>query len=269
MERARACHGRFVALDDGRFLALSEELERALAGASALSRVRGGRVELHPLALFGITSLAEAQLEADPLVNARLARAREAAALEPRVPATFQASLRPYQREGYVWLSRLAHWGAGACLADDMGLGKTLQALALLLECAPRGPSLVIAPTSVCANWVDEARKFAPSLRVVRFGNGDRERALTMLAPFDVLVCSYGLMQQERALLGKRRFQVVVLDEAQAIKNAATLRAKAAMELVGEVRVALTGTPVENHLGELRRANPGSPPAARRLRTQV
>jgi hypothetical protein len=246
-----ARNGRFVTLDDGRFVALSHELLRALESADVLSRVRGGRVELHPLALFGAASLADARLDTDAGAAARLSRAREAARLTPEVPKLFEATLRGYQQVGYAWLSRLAHWGAGGCLADDMGLGKTLQALALLVEHAPGGPSLVVAPTSVCSNWLDEARKFAPSLRVTGFGTGERERTLTELGPFDVLVCSYGVLQQEAALLAQKRFRVVVLDEAQAIKNASTLRARAASELVGEVRVALTGTPIENHLGEL------------------
>ncbi|MDB4990828.1 MAG: helicase, partial [Myxococcaceae bacterium] len=251
LEHARARQGRFVALDDGRFVALSEALQRSLDGALALSRVRGDQLELHPLALLGVTSLSEALLDSDPQIAARLQRAREAALLNPEVPHTLEASLRPYQREGYAFLSRLAHWGAGACLADDMGLGKTLQTLALLVEQAPRGPSLVVAPTSVCANWLEEARKFAPSLRVVQLRNAAREQTLRELAPFDVLVCSYGVLQQERERLTATRFQVVVLDEAQAIKNASTNRAKTAMELVSNVRIALTGTPIENHLGEL------------------
>ncbi|MEY4508797.1 MAG: hypothetical protein RLZZ450_919 [Pseudomonadota bacterium] len=253
--------GRFVPLGDGQFLALSESLRRTLDSAVALSRTKGAEVSLHPLAVLGLSELSEAQLKTDKLVSERLLRAREAPALSPELPHTFEATLRPYQREGYVFLSRLAHWGAGAVLADDMGLGKTLQTLALMVEHASRGPALVVAPTSVCTNWLDEARKFAPSLRVVRFGGGPREQVLRELGPLDVLVCSYGLLQQEGALLASKRFQVIVLDEAQAIKNAGTLRAKAALGLVGNVRIALTGTPIENHLGELWSilsfANPG------------
>jgi hypothetical protein len=251
LQRAHRREGRFLALDDGRFLALSEALQRSLESAGALSRVKGDTVELHPLALFGVTGLSDAQLEVDSKVSDRLQRVREAAELQPEVPHAFEASLRPYQQEGYAFMSRLAHWGAGACLADDMGLGKTLQTLALLVERASHGPALVVAPTSVCANWLDEARKFAPTLRVVQFGTGTRERVVKELGPFDVLVCSYGVLQQEREQLAAKRFEVIVLDEAQAIKNASTNRAKAAMELNGATRIALTGTPIENHLGEL------------------
>jgi SNF2 family DNA or RNA helicase len=144
-----------------------------------------------------------------------------------------------------------------------MGLGKTLQALAVMLTTAARGPCLVIAPTSVCLNWEAEARRFAPSLRTVKLENGDREKIVQDLQPFDLLVVSYGLLQQEKVaqLLCARHFATIVLDEAQAIKNLATKRSQAAMELKADFRLITTGTPVENHLGELwnlfRFINPG------------
>jgi hypothetical protein len=252
--------GRFVLLDDGRYLALSDELQRTLELLAPLAKQRDEKVALHPLALLHLTQLEHGQLELDKDASTSLERLREASALEPTVPADFQASLRPYQVEGYAWLSRLAHWSGGACLADDMGLGKTLQTLALLVEHAEHGPALVVAPTSVCDNWMHEARRFAPTLRMHRLG-AERERALRELGPYDVLVCSYGILQQEIELLEQTRFRVAVLDEAQAIKNLTAQRTKAALRLRAHVRVALTGTPVENHLGELyslmRFLNPG------------
>jgi SNF2 family DNA or RNA helicase len=252
--------GRFVLLDDGRYLALSSELNRTLELLAPLAKRDHDRLELHPLALLHLSELEGVQLETDSAASARLQRLREASQLEPKVPTTFEATLRPYQEEGYAWLSRLAHWGAGACLADDMGLGKTLQALALVIERAPAGPTLVVAPTSVCENWLYEAHRFAPTLRVSRF-SADREKTLRELGPFDVLVCSYGILQQEIERLELVNFEVVILDEAQAIKNLTTLRTKAAFRLRASVRLALTGTPVENHLGELyslmRFLNPG------------
>jgi SNF2 family DNA or RNA helicase len=261
LELTKERTGRFIRLEDGQFVALTHSLQRGLDSALALSRVRGKHLELHPLSVLGVGGLSDMQLHTDPQIAERLERAREAPELVPEVPHTFEASLRPYQQQGYVFLSRLAHWGAGAVLADDMGLGKTLQTLALMVEQGARGPALVVAPTSVCTNWLDEARKFAPSLRVLRFGSGTREQTVRELGPFDVLVCSYGVLQQHGELLASKRFQVIVLDEAQAIKNASTRRAKAALELVGNVRIALTGTPIENHLGELWSilsfANPG------------
>ena len=176
---------------------------------------------------------------------------KEANAQVSPVPSTLTAELRDYQQEGFAWLSRLATWGAGACLADDMGLGKTLQALALIISKAPAGPSLVVAPTSVCANWLDECHSFAPTLKPVLFGSGDRQSMIRDAGPFDLVVTSYGLMQQSIEHLQDKRWQTLILDEAQAIKNPVTKRSKAVARLNAEFKIALTGTPVENHLGEL------------------
>jgi SNF2 family DNA or RNA helicase len=145
----------------------------------------------------------------------------------------------------------MAAWGVGACLADDMGLGKTVQALALLLSRGAQGPALVLAPTSVCFNWVRETQRFAPGLKPILFRPGDRMSTLAALGPNDVLISTYGLMLQEAAQLSEVRFATLVLDEAQAIKNPATRRARAARDLNADWRLALTGTPMENHLGEL------------------
>ncbi len=156
---------------------------------------------------------------------------------------------------------RLAHWGVGACLADDMGLGKTVQTLAVLSKRAESGPALVVAPASVVRNWYHEARRFAPGLEPIIFGENDRTETLRELKAGDLLLCSYGLMQQEQERLTKIEFSTIVLDEAQAIKNRATKRSKAAMQLKAGFRIITTGTPIENHLGELwnlfRFLNPG------------
>jgi len=156
---------------------------------------------------------------------------------------------------------RLAHWGVGAYLADDMGLGKTIQALAAILTRAADGPALIVAPTSVGANWCREAARFAPTLRVTRFGLGDRRKTVEAAGPFDLIVCTYGLLALEADLLAERSWQTIVLDEAQAIKNMATKRSQAAMGLTGEFKLITSGTPIENHLGELwnqfRFINPG------------
>ncbi|MCK5194460.1 MAG: DEAD/DEAH box helicase, partial [Desulfobulbaceae bacterium] len=145
----------------------------------------------------------------------------------------------------------LAHWGVGGCLADDMGLGKTVQALAIILDKANIGPTLVIAPTSVCFNWISEIKRFAPTLNPILFGSTDRENTVLNLKNFDVLIASYGLLQQESKILSSRNWETIVLDEAQAIKNVATKRSKAAMALQGNFKLITTGTPIENHLGEL------------------
>ncbi len=178
-------------------------------------------------------------------------RVREAGALDPKLPRTLKTTLRDYQLQGFTWLSRLAEWGAGACLADDMGLGKTVQALALLLARAKKGPALVIAPTSVVFNWREEAARFAPSLTVHEYVGSDRATLLEKLGPGDVVLVSWALLARDIERFTPIAFATAVLDEAQAIKNANTQRAKAARAVNAEFRVALSGTPLENHLGEL------------------
>jgi hypothetical protein len=249
--------GRFVALDDGEFLSLTRELRERLDTL----RVSGdGR--FHPLAAELIEQATDGMVvKAGKPWRDQLERLQQARELEPRLPSTLQAELRDYQHEGYAWLARLAHWGAGACLADDMGLGKTLQALALLLRRAPDGPALVLAPTSVCDNWLTETQRFAPTLRPTRFGPGDRAAMLEQAGPYDLIVCSYGLLQSEAERLADIHWHSIVADEAQAIKNPNTKRSRAAMALNGDFRAITTGTPIENHLGELwnlyRFINPG------------
>ena len=181
----------------------------------------------------------------------QLRHLNETADLSYKLPSTLQGELRDYQYEGYQWMMRLAHWGAGACLADDMGLGKTVQALALILARAPNGPTLILAPTSVCINWLEECLRFAPTLNAHQFGSKDRQAMLDEAGPFDVIVCSYGLLQTEADKLMQIRWQTLVADEAQAIKNAQTKRSKAAMALQADFKLITTGTPIENHLGEL------------------
>ncbi len=171
--------------------------------------------------------------------------------IRPKPPATLRAKLRDYQIEGHAWLSRIATWGAGACLADDMGLGKTVQAIAVLLDRAKHGPALVLAPTSVMHNWVDELARFAPSLRPVLYNEDNRAVALASLKKNDVLIASYGVLVRDVDKLAATKFATLVFDEAQALKNHTTQRAKAARKLAADFRIALSGTPFENHLGEL------------------
>ncbi|MBK5968414.1 helicase SNF2 [Thiorhodovibrio winogradskyi] len=251
-------NSRFVRLGEGDVLTLSEALKKRLDGLRGLTE----KGRFHPLAAPAIAELLDGMaMESSPEWEARLARLAELAELEPKIPSTLQAELRDYQIEGYRWLARLAHWGAGACLADDMGLGKTVQALALILSRAPQGPTLVLAPTSVCGNWLEEAARFAPTLKPRRFGLGDRAAMLAQAGPFDLIVASYGLLQTEGERLAEVHWQTIVTDEAQAFKNAVTKRSQAIMQLQGDFRVITTGTPIENHLGELwnlfRFINPG------------
>ena len=263
LELLERAPGRFLPLGEGQFLALTEEFRKRLEELRGFGEPSAKGVRFHPLAAQMLEPLtAEAgSVRADADWKAQIQRLREAEALQPAIPTTLQADLRDYQAQGFEWLARLAHWGVGACLADDMGLGKTVQALTLILSRAQDGPALVVAPTSVCLNWVDEIRRFTPTLNPIVFGAGDREQTLARLGPFDLLICSYGLLQQEAELLAGREWRTIVLDEAQAIKNMTTKRSQAAMALRGDFRMMTTGTPIENHLGELwnlfRFINPG------------
>lgn len=257
--------GRFIPLADGQFLALTQEFRKRLDELRTFSERSGKGVRLHPLAALAVEDWMEdvGDLKADKHWKAHMQRLKDIQNFEPQLPSTLQADLRDYQIDGFRWLARLAHWGVGACLADDMGLGKTLQALAVILTRAPNGATLIIAPTSVCMNWMSEAQRFAPTLNAIQFGAGDRQKVLDQLQPFDLLVCSYGLLQQEEVaeMLSKVQWQTIVLDEAQSIKNFATKRSQAAMNLQGGFKLLTTGTPIENHLGELwnlfRFINPG------------
>ncbi len=255
--------GRFIAIGDGQYLAITEEFRRRIEDMTVLGEVRRDGLRFHPLAAAALDEVVRqvGELDADQDWHENLARLEGANLLNPVLPSALHAELRDYQFEGYRWLSRLAAWGAGACLADDMGLGKTVQALSVMLDRAGGGPSLVIAPTSVCLNWRDEATRFTPSLKIRLFGEGDRQEMLDNLSPFDLVICSYGLMQTGRDALADITWQTVVLDEAQAIKNPRAKRSLAAFRLNGAFRLITTGTPIENNLGELwslfRFINPG------------
>ncbi len=256
---------RFIPLGDGQFIALTHQFRKRLDEFRRLSESSGNGVRFHPLAALALEDFVDEidDLKADKHWKAHVKKIKEMRNFEPQLPSTLQAELRDYQLDGFAWLARLAHWGVGACLADDMGLGKTLQSLALILTRAPHGSTLIVAPTSVCMNWISEAAKFAPTLNVIVFGSGDRQKVLDNLQPFDIVICSYGLLQQEEVgeMLAKVQWQTVVLDEAQAIKNTATKRSQAAMNLQSGFKLITTGTPIENHLGELwnlfRFINPG------------
>ena len=246
---------RFLEIGDGEFLALTASFRRQLDELRSVSAPAArGTVRMHAMAALALRDFAErTTLEADAGWHAQHDRLRDAEAFEPELPSTLQAELRPYQRDGFRWLARLARWGAGACLADDMGLGKTVQTLALLLDRAPGGPALVVAPTSVVANWLDEARRFAPTLNVVAHTGtaSARARLIEKVGPFDVIVTTYGLLQNDAGALSALDWHSAVLDEAQAIKNPATKRARAARALKAGFRLVTTGTPIQNNLMDL------------------
>ena len=253
LEKVENADGRFVQIGDKQFLALTDRFKQRIEELADYTDQHGKGLRFHPTRAPALEALIKeaGSVSADSNWTDRLEQFREAQALDPKVPTTMQAELRDYQADGFRWAARLAAWGAGACLADDMGLGKTLQALTVSVERAPHGPTLVVAPTSVCQNWIEEARRFTPTLNPIYFGPGNREEMVHGLNGFDLLVCSYGLLHQEAELLGNVDWQTIVLDEAQAIKNRETMRSRAAMGLSGDFKMITTGTPIENHLGEL------------------
>jgi len=181
------------------------------------------------------------------------------------VPEGLVAELRPYQVEGLTWLQNLRAHGVGGILADDMGLGKTLQTIAHILKEKKEGrltrPALIVAPTSLIPNWDREIRKFAPALRAHCFHGADRHEAWDDAGDADIIVTSYPILCRDEELLSKVQYHMVVLDEAQTIKNLASRTHVAARSIDAEHRLCLSGTPVENHLGELWAlldfANPG------------
>lgn len=176
------------------------------------------------------------------------------------VPASMSEVLREYQKTGFRWLKTLEQCGFGGILADDMGLGKTIQVIALLEDAYENGemlPSLIVCPASLVFNWEHEVRRFVPGRRVLSLvGNGgQREELLQALkekpGEFEIIVTSYDLLKRDIALYAGMEFRFQIIDEAQYIKNAATQSAKAVKAVRARARFALTGTPVENHLGEL------------------
>ncbi|MDP1559602.1 MAG: DEAD/DEAH box helicase [Nitrosomonas sp.] len=252
MSLLAATPGRFLKLEDGQIIALTQELRQRLEDLSGFGEAHGENLRFHPLAAQALDDITEGMnVTAGKHWQQQLEKLSALADLDPQLPTTLQGELREYQLQGYQWMARLAHLGAGACLADDMGLGKTIQALALILSRTTGGPTLILAPTSVCNNWLEEAQRFAPTLNVRYFGSGDRQQQLDDAGPFDLIVCSYGLLQTEADKLAGKLWHTIVADEAQAIKNPLTQRSKAAMNLQGDFKIITTGTPIENHLGEL------------------
>jgi hypothetical protein len=206
--------------------------------------------------------LLDALLAAQPEIRVDMAfgKVRQALprfeGLQPRdAPAGFRGELRPYQCEGLGWLDYLQKFEFGGILADDMGLGKTVQVLAHLQSRRARrqskGPSLIVVPRSLVFNWIQEAERFTPRLRVLDYTGPGRQAVRETFDDHDLIITTYGTLRTDIADLCQVNFEYVILDEAQAIKNADSQSAKAARLLKGRHRLAMTGTPIENHLGEL------------------
>ncbi|MBT2556954.1 DEAD/DEAH box helicase family protein [Hymenobacter sp. ISL-91] len=191
------------------------------------------------------------------LMSRKLEQLREFEAVaEHPMPATFRGELRPYQKAGYDWLHFVQNYQFGGCLADDMGLGKTIQALALLLQRKETGAangaaSLLVMPTSLVYNWMTEAFKFAPGLRLLIYTGTYREKNVAQFADYDVVLTSYGIVRLDIELLKTYQFDYVILDESQAIKNPGSTTSQAVRQLPARHRLILTGTPVENSTMDL------------------
>ncbi|MDR9752819.1 DEAD/DEAH box helicase [Pseudomonas sp. SZMC_28357] len=182
-------------------------------------------------------------------------RLRESTHTEIQAPAGLNAMLRPYQLEGLNWMQTLRELEVGGILGDDMGLGKTLQALAHLLTEKQAGrldrPALAVMPTSLIPNWLDEAARFAPQLKVLALHGAARQKDFAELANYDLVLTTYALLSRDLPVLQAQPWSVLILDEAQNIKNPVSKAAQAARELDARQRLCLSGTPLENHLGEL------------------
>ncbi|HEX6337749.1 MAG TPA: DEAD/DEAH box helicase, partial [Jiangellaceae bacterium] len=253
--------GQWVELDDRQLAAALKFMESPRQGTMT------GREVLNEV-IHGGGDLPLSHVEADGALGDLLSGRADQRLSPVPTPDTLTTTLRPYQERGLAWLSFLDHVGLGAVLADDMGLGKTIQVLALLA--AERAgdnrppPTLVVAPMSLVGNWRRETERFVPSLRTYVHHGPERRRGdgfATAVTAADLVITTYGTATRDRDLLAAVKWARVVCDEAQAIKNSATKQATAVRNLPANGRVALTGTPVENRLGELwsimEFANPG------------
>ncbi|MGM9713816.1 MAG: DEAD/DEAH box helicase [Prevotella sp.] len=255
MDRLADAKGSFIRVDDKEYVRISNELRRHIESIGRLASRHRDTMRLSTFNAQQLEGLADSgmDVEADNGFTTLVNRIKESQEADIRIPKNIQADLRSYQKEGYVWMSRLAMWGAGALLADDMGLGKTVQAITLLLSRAQGGAQLVIVPTSLILNWKEEVERFAPSLNVLLLNRAgdDRKRVVEEAKAFDVVVSTYGLLITEEETLCSRTWHTVVLDEAHTIKNKETKMSRVAMELRADFRLLLTGTPLQNHVSEL------------------
>jgi superfamily II DNA or RNA helicase len=248
----------FVTLDDGSVGQLPDAWLARSGWIAELGSPDGSHVRFRR----SQTALLDAWLAAQPEVSVdeAFAQARQQLATftgiaDVEVPATFHGSLRGYQRDALGWFAFLRQFGFGGVLADEMGLGKTVMVLAALdahrQAAGDRRPSLIVVPRSLVFNWQNEAQRFAPALRVLDCSSASRRDLFASIGDYDMVLATYGTMRRDIELLKDIAFEYVILDEAQAIKNVRTNSAAAVRLLQGRHRLALSGTPVENHLGEL------------------
>ena len=246
-----------IVLDDGTIGVLPEQWLKRYGLLAAVGDCGGESAVQFGKSQAGLLDVLLADLE-QVSFDQQFAQAREQLrrfeGIAPAdAPSGFVGTLRPYQRDGLGWLNFLAEFGINGCLADDMGLGKTIQVLALLEQRRQqkKGPSLVVVPRSLVFNWHQEAARFTPQLRVLDHATADRPRSTDHFQDYDLILTTYGTLRNDAVMLKAMQFDYVILDEAQMIKNAGSESAKAARLLRADHRLALSGTPVQNHLGEL------------------
>jgi superfamily II DNA or RNA helicase len=237
-----------VTLLDGRSIKVDAARLAPLRAILLELASKSGTGEVSPLRALALDPAVVAR---SPASLAKL-RASLTSPIKIAVPKTLRATLRDYQRDGFLWLLSRRRAGLGAVLADDMGLGKTVQTLALLLAEERNGkPSLVVCPKSVLDNWKAEAERFAPKLKVHVHHGADRDARLGELSKAALVLTTYSLLARDTALFTTQPFSTVVLDEAQMAKTATSAVTHAACALKADFRLALSGTPMENNLGEL------------------
>ena len=242
-----------VQVGDRQFAKISEAFRKRLQQLGDVIIEERGAMKVADAAVPAVQELisTDVPLEATARWHDSLRRLETLADWCPAQPHELDAVLRDYQLEGYQWLSRLSLWGVGGVLADDMGLGKTVQTLGVLLERAGQGPALVVAPTSVGENWLRETERFTPSLSAYLYRDADRNSLIEKAGPGDLVIVSYQLLQRDAKRFAARAWHTLVLDEAQFIKNAQTKTSQAIRQIEADWRIGLSGTPLENHLGEL------------------
>ncbi|MEM9821761.1 MAG: DEAD/DEAH box helicase, partial [Bacteroidota bacterium] len=231
---------QYVFFDEKQIQALLKQMKQAPA-LKANELLQVALTEEYEGAKVGLSKMAKKKIDA-------LRKKKKV-----RVPKGLKAKLRPYQQSGYEWMYKNANLGFGSLIADDMGLGKTLQVICTLLKWKEEGhlataKALIIVPTSLLTNWVKEMAKFAPQLLPHVF-HGPK-RALDGLISSDILLTTYGVLRSDLKKLEKRKWQVVVIDEAQNIKNPSTAQTKAVKKIKAPIKIAMSGTPVENRLSE-------------------
>lgn len=245
-----------LTLDDGSLGLIPDEWRTRYTSLGNMSTAHEDRIAFKREHIILLDALLEEMpgVDVDATFDAARKHLHSFETIAPRpAPVGFGGTLRPYQELSQGWFEFLREFNFGGCLADDMGLGKTIQVLALLESRRQQqcGPSLVVVPRSLIFNWMAEAAKFTPNLRVLDQSHAARTRSLDPIREHDLILSTYGTLRKDAKYLKDFEFDYVILDESQAIKNANTDAAKAARLLRGKNRLAMSGTPIENHLGEL------------------